>query len=83
MKPIEFPEQNCVYAKNQPEYLPLAVHKTEEGEVISCWKLTWKERIKVLIGGKVWIHLHTFNKPLQPQFAQIDYPFIKKGKKNK
>lgn len=41
MIPIEFPEQNCVYAKDQPEYLPLPVHKTPDGMVISCWALTW------------------------------------------
>ena len=52
MKPIEFPEQNCVYAKDQPEYLPLPVHKTEDGMVVSCWRLTWRERLRVLLTGK-------------------------------
>jgi hypothetical protein len=44
MKPTEFLEQNCVYAKDQPEYLPLPVHRTEDGMVISCWALTWRGR---------------------------------------
>ncbi len=34
MKPIEFEEQNCIYAKDQPEYLPLPAHKTEDGRVM-------------------------------------------------
>lgn len=31
MKPIEFNEQNAVYAKDQPEYTPLPVFKNDEG----------------------------------------------------
>jgi len=45
MKPIKFKEQNRIWAKEQPEYLPLPSHTTEKGEVISCWKLNFKERI--------------------------------------
>lgn len=68
MKPIEFPEQNIVFAKDQPEYLPLPAHKadSQQGEVISCWQLSFKERIKILFTGKLWISLMTFNKPLTP-----------------
>ena len=98
MKPIKFPESNCVYlvrqdrhpvqrlapvvhrlvAEDQPEYLPLPVHKTEEGEVISCWKLSWKERWQVLVGGKMWWSVLTFHHPLQPQRPYVTSPFEKK-----
>ena len=61
MKPIEFSEQNCIYAKDQPEYLPLPVHKTPDGEVVSCWSLTWTERLKVLFRGHIWRSVLTFN----------------------
>ena len=77
VKPIKFPEQNCTYAENQPEYLPLPVHKTKEGLVISCWYLTWRERIKLLFTGQIWWEVHTFNQPLQPQLPLIDKPFTK------
>lgn len=68
MKPIEFAEQNVVYAKDQPEYLPLPALKKEgiEGEVISCWGLSWKERFTVLLTGKIWLSLWSFGKPLTP-----------------
>ena len=68
MKPIEFPEVNCTYAKDQPEYLPLPVFKSAEphGECISCWELTWRERIKLLFTGKMWLSMLTFHKPLTP-----------------
>ena len=75
MKAIPFAEQNCVYAKDQPEYLPLPVHKTIDGDVISCYKLTYWERIKVLFGFKIWITVKTFNNPLQPQRLTVYRPF--------
>ena len=77
MNIIKFKECNTVYAENQPEYLPLPCHKTEEGQVISCWKLNFRERLSVLLKGKVWFSSLTFNKPLQPQLPMTQSPFIK------
>lgn len=75
MKPIAFKEQNVIYAENQPEYLPLPVHKKQDGTVTSCWKLNLKERIKILFTGKIWWSTLTFNNPLQPQRPSIERPF--------
>lgn len=74
MEPIKFKEQNCVYAENQAEYLPLPCFKNDstEGEVVSCWKLTFKERLKMLFTGKLWVCLLTFNKPLTPSFFTVN-----------
>jgi len=72
MIPIDFKESNQVYGEDQPEYLPLPVHKTEKGQVISCWRLTFWERVKVLVTGKVWHSCQTFNYPLQPQFLTLN-----------
>lgn len=69
MKPVEFPEQNVVYAKDQPEYLPLPAHRSPEGQVTSCWQMDWRERLRVLLSGKVYVSLLTFNGPLQPQIV--------------
>lgn len=70
MKPIEFPEQNIVFAKDQPEYLPLPAFMNDslQGEVVSCWRLSFMERIRILWTGKLWVELLTFNKPLTPSF---------------
>lgn len=70
MKPINFPEANIVFAKDQPEYLPLPAYKNKSdlGEVVSCWELTLIERLRLLITGKLWVSLLTFNKPLTPTF---------------
>jgi len=74
MQPIEFKGVNVTYAKDQPEYTPLPVYKTPDGEITSCWRLTFKERLKVLFTGNVWVSLLTFNKPLQPMRPFVDRP---------
>jgi len=70
MKPIEFKEQNVIFAKDQPEYLPLPAFKNDspEGEVVSCWELSFKERLRILFRGKLWVCLLAFNKPLTPMY---------------
>lgn len=62
------------FAKNQPEYLPLPAIKVDDGTVITRWKLTWKERIKVLFFGNLFLQQLTFNSPLQPQLPSVDEP---------
>ncbi len=77
MKLIEFPEQTVVIAKNQPEYLPLPAHQfpnDPQGRIACCWKLSWRERLKVLIRGTVWHEVLTFHQPLQPQLLMADKP---------
>ena len=83
MKPITFPEHNCVYAKDQPEYLPLPAHQTEDGMVITCWALTWRERLRILLTGRIWLSVLTFNKLLQPQNPSADRPFLNKSRRDK
>lgn len=77
MKPISFKEQNCTIAKNQKEYLSLPAWKSKDGIVISCWQLSFIERIKLLFTGRLWFKILTLNKPLQPQRPLIDHPFKK------
>jgi len=79
MKLIEFPEQTTIIAKNQPQYLPLPAHvyfNDPEGEIVCCWQLTWKERIKLLLTGCIWHSVLTFNNPLQPQLLAVDKPVM-------
>lgn len=75
MQPIEFKEQNCVFAKDQPEYLPLPSHRSEDGsEVTSCWGLSWRERLCLVFTGRVYLTLLTFGAPLQPQIVSTQFP---------
>jgi hypothetical protein len=74
MIPIDFPQKNCVYAKNQPEYLELSAHKDKDGIVTSCWRVTFWERIRILFTGRLYFQTMTFNQPLQPQKPSIENP---------
>lgn len=76
MNPIKFPEVTVIWAENQPEYLPLPAY-TNEKETISCWRLTWLERIKALLGYPLWLRQYNFGESLQPQAPTFEYPFIK------
>jgi len=71
---IEFPEQTMVYAKDQPEYRPLPAHRTLEGQVTFCWRLGWRDRLRVLWSGLIWHQVLTFNQPLQPQLLLTQKP---------
>jgi len=85
MKPIKFKECNSEFAKDQPEYrtLPAFRNNTPQGEVITCWKLSFKERLRVLFFGCVWLNLLTFNKPLTPSFMTTNkFDIFNKPKHN-
>ena len=55
-----------IWAKNQPEYLPLPSVVTEDGRVVSKWKLRLRERIMVLLCGVIYHEQLNFGGPLQP-----------------
>ena len=74
---IEFPEQTVVIAKDQPEYLPLPAHRFSDdphGRIACCWRMTWRERLRVLWTGLVWHEVLTFGKALQPQRLSTQKP---------
>ncbi len=68
MKPIKFKEQNIVFAETQDQYGNLPAYKDDDGVIVSCWNLTFIERLRVLFSGKLWLGLWSFNKPLTPSF---------------
>jgi len=68
MKLIEFKHQNIIYVKKQPQYMNLPALKTNptNKEVVSCWKMSPRERIHALLTGKVYASLMTLNEPITP-----------------
>jgi hypothetical protein len=76
MNIIKFKECNSTYAENQPEYLDLPSHKSKKGAVTSCWGLSFKERLKVLFTGKIFLQVLTFNNPLQPVKMSVSKPVL-------
>jgi hypothetical protein len=68
--------REVVFAKDQPEYLPLPAVRIPgpDGTVITRWRLSWRERLTVLFRGNLFLSLLTFNKPLQPVMIEVDEP---------
>jgi hypothetical protein len=65
VKPTQFPEQNgtlsggpgSVYG-TEDDVQDLPVHRGE-GMVISCWRPSLGDRLRLLFGGKVWLYVLT------------------------
>jgi hypothetical protein len=63
-----------LYAKDQPEYIPLPARADEDGRIITGWKLTWRDRLTLFVRGKLYLQVLTFNKPLQPVRLDVAAP---------
>lgn len=75
MKPIEFDEQNCVWAKDQKPLLPLPAY-SDKTLTVTKWQLSIWERVKLLFTGILWMQQRNLGKPLQAQSPTVDYPFV-------
>lgn len=78
MRPMEFPEVNVMFAKDQPQYMTLPACRINggEGRVITCWGLSWGERLRVLFTGKLWLSLLTFGSSIQPVRLEVGRPEV-------
>lgn len=78
MKPTQFPQQTIVLKKppgmTDEECGSLAIHNTERGECISCWTATWRERLRFLITGKVWLWVVS-GRTQPPVYIGVESPF--------
>lgn len=83
MQLIDFPEQNTVFAKDQPQYRPLPAHRFQdaEGRIACCWSLSWRERLRVLVTGRIWHQVLTFDQPMQPQLLTVAKPDMQSNKR--
>lgn len=68
--------QEIVFAKDQPEYVPLPGVRTKDGMVTSRWQLTLGERLRLLFTGSLYLQVLTFNKPLQPVKLSVSQPEV-------
>lgn len=62
MNPINFKESNTILKRpadmTENECGPLVVYS--DGKIcLSCWRLNFLERLKVLIFGKIWLFVHS------------------------
>ena len=64
------------FAKDQPEYITLPSHRSPDGRVVTRWRLTFMERLRILLTGDLWLSLLTFNQPLQPVKLDVECPIM-------
>jgi hypothetical protein len=78
--PIKFPEVTHTIAKDQPQYIPLPVHRYEadpQGTIVVCWQFTPEELAALAANdGKLWHTILTFNHPLQPIMLSVEKPHM-------
>lgn len=70
-----------VYGADQPEYQPLPSRVYPGGHVVlTKWQLSTDERMAILDGANLFLHVLTFGNPLQPVSLWIegsaDDPFL-------
>ena len=63
-----------VIARDQPEYIPLPAFIDSNGVVLTRWKLTWREILKLCYTQSLYLEVLTFRKPLQPVRLSVDPP---------
>ena len=83
MKALHFKEATHVLDKPQglKEYGKLPVH-FQKPQCVSKWKVTWRERISILIFGRVYVGVFS-DSPMQPPFWIKGVRTVFKNKHNK
>lgn len=79
MKPIDFPQSTKVLQKpsTMSDYECSSLHVWNDGkQCVSCWKPTFKERMNILFGGKVWLGVLS-GKTQPPVFVSGEMVFEK------
>lgn len=82
MKPTDFPESNFTFTRpssmTEEECGDLQVYR-DPAVIISCWQLTWRERLRLLFTGRLWLWI--MGQGMPPVCMTISSPFrIKKAK---
>lgn len=73
---VGFEDQETQLAKDQDQYLTLPALILSDGCVVSRWHLTWRERLRMLWSGSLYLTIQTFGAPLQPQLPSVEPPIL-------
>ena len=62
--------EEIVYAKDQPQYVPLPVLKSRkedrDGRILMRWQFNEQERVAIANGADLVVSILTYQQPLQP-----------------
>ena len=64
-----------VIAKDQPQYIPLPALPVGDG-ILTRWRLSWRERWRILRRGDLYLEVLTFGRPLQPLRPTVLPPIL-------
>lgn len=70
MTPTKFPECNRTCVGEACGDLPVLM---TDGTIVSCWRMTWWERLRVLLTGRVWLSVWGGGQP--PVCIGTEKPF--------
>jgi hypothetical protein len=80
MKPTNFPESNGTLSGGpaadygtEDDVVDLPVHRDGQ-QIISCWRLSWRERFRLLVTGRVWLLVLT-GRTHAPVCLAVEPPF--------
>ena len=77
MTPIEFKGQTLVLRKpagmSDEECSPLPIARLDD-TCVSCWRMSWRERLKVLWTGRVWLGVLS-GQTQPPVYVTVERPF--------
>jgi len=57
------------WGADQRQYRPLPALQSmsgSHGRMTTRWRLTWRERLEIFLGGNLWLQVLTFHERLQP-----------------
>lgn len=81
MDPIKFKEQNITYTKPETmtdEECGSLPAYTDGWNNISCFRLSLRERLKVLFKGVIWLNVLGSGQP--PVWLGVESPFVEEKK---
>lgn len=65
-----------IYAEHQDQYFPLPAVRTEDGLVLTRWRCSLVDRLRILFIGNVYHYQETFNTQMQPIRLESKKPEI-------
>jgi len=78
IKPVDFPEKN-IQIETEIKDFDFPAHATVGGDIVTCWKISFWGRVKLLFCGRLWVRVKTNNLPVHFFWLYTQKPFHKKG----
>lgn len=77
---LKHKEINLIAEADDIKGLPCLRFADREGTVLTAWKLTWRERLALILTGVVWIAQRTYWEEFQPVAILAEMPAISEEK---